>query len=111
MWEGDGVGVYGSPPTDAAQEGIGRRKKLGDHSPWHRARNLKDGFPNRGGHREMYRQGVSGTGSNADGDAVTLPTPACPGKRDHAGGVKPTPHTVPPVQHDGGMEGSKHVIY
>ena len=67
-------------------------------------------FPTAGGGaEELSHRGVSGTGSNADGDSVTLHTLACQGNRDHAGRLQPPPPTVTPVRHAGDLEGSERV--
>ena len=44
VWEGDGVEVSGSPPTDASQEGSKRETALGNHGPWREPRTYKMAF-------------------------------------------------------------------
>ena len=82
VWGGDSVGVSGSPSTDASREGSERETALGDHRPWRISMNLQDGFPNRRGTKELFHQGVLGTGRDANGNAGPLYTSACPGNRD-----------------------------
>ena len=103
VWGGNGVGDAGSLSTDVSREGSGREATLGDHGPRRRSTNLQDGFPNCRGPEELSCQGLSGTGSNADGDAGPFPTRSCQVHRDHIGGGKPHPPTVPLVQHDGAL--------
>ena len=52
-----------------------REETLGDYAPRRRATNLQDSVPNRRGKEELYLQGVSGTGSDADENTGPLPTP------------------------------------
>ena len=59
----------------------------------------------------MYRQGMSGTGSNANGNASPLSKPANPIHRDYTGGGQPPPPTVPPMQHAGALESVKRATY
>ena len=54
---------------------------------------------------------MAGTVSDADGNAGPLPTPACPGHRDHTLGVQYPPPKVPPVQHYGALEGAERATY
>ena len=75
------------------------------HGPRRSATNLQYGFYNQGGPEELSSQGVTGTGRDADGDDGTLPTLTCMGHRDHTGGGKPPPPTVPSVQYSGVLEG------
>ena len=46
---------------------------------------------------------MSGTGGNADGDAGSFISPAYLGYCHHIGREKPTPPTVPPMQHVGDL--------
>ena len=100
------IGVAGIPPKYLAQGVRVRETTLGDHAPRRRDTKLKNIFPNCGGGKELSCQGVSRTGSNSDRNAGPLPTTACPGHRDHTVGGKPTPPTVPPVQHPGALKGA-----
>ena len=111
VWEGDGVEVSGSPPTDASQEGSKRETALGNHGPWRRATNLQDGFPNHEGPEELSRLGLTEIGNDADGNAGPLPTPECLGNRDHTVGWQTPPPTLPPVWHVGALEGAKQSTY
>ena len=51
-----------------------------------------------------------GTGGDTDGNEGTITTPGCQGNRDHAGGGKPPPPMIPPVQHNGDLEGYERAV-
>ena len=51
----------------------------------------------------MYRQGVMGTGGDADGDESTIPTLEFMGNHNHTRGGQPTPSTVTTVRHYSAM--------
>ena len=104
VWGGDGVGVAVSPPTDSTQEDCGRETELGDHGLQQRATNLKYGFTNLGGAKEMPRRGVLGTSSNENSNGGSIYTTAFLGHRDYTGGGQPYPPTVPPVRYEGALE-------
>ena len=48
---------------------------------------------------------------NADVNVGPLPIPACKGHRDHNGGGKPPPSTVPPVRNSSALEGSEWATF
>ena len=111
VWGGYGVGVSGSTSKNAAREVRVREVALGGNGPSYRAMNLQDFFPKSRVPKELSRWGVSGKGSEADGNAGPLSTPACQGNRDHPGGGKPPPPTVPLVRHAGALEGVERLAY
>ena len=80
---------------------------MGYCGPRQRSTNLKDGFSNRRVPEELSSRGVSVTGGDADGYEGTLHSPTCQVNRDHTGGGKPPSPIVPPVQHNGALEGSE----
>ena len=70
--------------------------KAGNHVPWRGATYLNKGLPDRWGTAELPSQGVSGTGSDVDGDAGSFLPLESPGCRHNLEGGKP-PHTQCPL--------------
>ena len=105
--ERDGRGIIGITQGDAAWA-VGRGAvDLGSFGHRRRAADVLDGLPNQGRAAELPSGGLTSPGREEDGDADALFQPACPRYRDHFGGGKPPPPTVPPMQHSGPMEGTK----
>ena len=100
---GDGARVSCSPSTDTAWESNGLEIAFGNHSPQRVAMCLQDGLPDRWGNVEFTYRGVSGTGSDADGNAGSFLSPAYPRYLHHIRGGKPIPPTVPLMWHVGAL--------
>ena len=81
--------------------------KLGSFVHRRRAADIPDGLPDQGRSSELPSGGLPRPGRDEDGDADALFQPACPGYRDHIGGGKPPPPTVPTMRRAGPMEGTK----
>ena len=103
VWGGDGSWVSGSPSVDASWEGSGWDMALGNHGPQRGETYLQDFLTDLRGTTELTRRGVSRTGGEEDGNVDPFLPPACPGYRHRFGGRKPTPPTVPPMQHAGDL--------
>ena len=71
--------------------------EAGNHVPWRGATYLNKGLPDRWGTAELTSHGVSGTGSDVDGDAGSFLPLESPGYRRNLEEVKTPPPTVPPM--------------
>ena len=100
MWGGDGGGICGESQDDSAwsiSRGVTELENLvhGGRDAY-----LSNGLSVQGRPAETPGEGMTGPSSDKDGDAGSLPTPACPGHRGFSGGEKPPPPRLHLMRHD-----------
>ena len=104
---GDGGRICGGSQDDtswANGRGVTDLENLGRKG---RAADLSNGLTVQGRPVELPSGGVPGPSGDEDGNAGSLPIPACPGYRGHSGGGKPPPPKVHPMQHAGPLTGTE----
>ena len=103
----DGGKIIGVTQGDAAWADSRGAVELGSFGHGRRAADVPYGLLDQGRAAELPSGELPRPGRDEDGDVDALFQPACPGYRDHLGGGKIPPHTVPMMQHAGPMEGTK----
>ena len=99
--------IYGKSHDDSAWAGERGATELENPGHGGRVIDISNGLPGQGRPAELPGGGMPGPSDDDNGDAGTLPAPACLGHRGRYGGGKPPPPTVHPMRHASTLPGTE----